>query len=225
MTASQLVCGHWYCWSCLNQLFQVACADKQTFPPRCCGEILTVLEFSWWLTAETRAGYKAAKEEFAPVPSFYCASPRCSTAIPKEDLDAKRQTGKCPACEVYTCSLCRKLMTDHIKMDIDSRICPKDENEVRLLELTKEKGWRQCPSCLNMVEKTSGCPHISCICGVEFCYYCGGGFDGDENDCTCNKDDVAEDDSDDNEQEDEDENSVRASDGLSEGSGFWDFVT
>jgi len=36
-------------------------------------------------------------------------------------------------------------------------------------------GFRICPSCKRMVEKTQACNHISCSCGKHFCYYCGAG--------------------------------------------------
>ncbi|TDL20326.1 hypothetical protein BD410DRAFT_725893 [Rickenella mellea] len=37
-----------------------------------------------------------------------------------------------------------------------------------------------CPKCGVMVEKLSGCNHISCQCGEHFCFVCGGAFPDDE---------------------------------------------
>ncbi|PYH85696.1 hypothetical protein BO82DRAFT_165751 [Aspergillus uvarum CBS 121591] len=34
-------------------------------------------------------------------------------------------------------------------------------------------GWQTCPRCGRLVELDSGCHHMMCLCGVEFCYFCG----------------------------------------------------
>ncbi|PYI20440.1 hypothetical protein BO99DRAFT_456587 [Aspergillus violaceofuscus CBS 115571] len=34
-------------------------------------------------------------------------------------------------------------------------------------------GWQTCPRCGRLVELDSGCHHMICLCGVEFCYFCG----------------------------------------------------
>lgn len=32
---------------------------------------------------------------------------------------------------------------------------------------------RKCPKCVHWIEKSSGCNHMTCKCGYEFCYSCG----------------------------------------------------
>ena len=44
-------------------------------------------------------------------------------------------------------------------------------------------GYRICPNCKHIVEKTAACNHISCACGKHFCYYCGAGPWNDGHDC------------------------------------------
>ena len=34
----------------------------------------------------------------------------------------------------------------------------------------------KCPSCSQLVERSYGCDHMSCVCGAEFCYRCGGTY-------------------------------------------------
>eukprot|EP00548_Thalassiothrix_antarctica_P012802 CAMPEP_0194173398 /NCGR_PEP_ID=MMETSP0154-20130528/7742_1 /TAXON_ID=1049557 /ORGANISM="Thalassiothrix antarctica, Strain L6-D1" /LENGTH=180 /DNA_ID=CAMNT_0038886451 /DNA_START=16 /DNA_END=556 /DNA_ORIENTATION=+ len=42
-----------------------------------------------------------------------------------------------------------------------------------LLDLSKQEGWKQCPSCSILIELRSGCNHITCQnCTEEFCYRC-----------------------------------------------------
>ncbi|TRM63513.1 hypothetical protein BD626DRAFT_630022 [Schizophyllum amplum] len=43
----------------------------------------------------------------------------------------------------------------------------------QLLQLAHNNDWRRCPRCLIFIELVHGCNHMSCICGMQFCYKCG----------------------------------------------------
>ncbi|KAG8933605.1 hypothetical protein FRC02_011527 [Tulasnella sp. 418] len=45
-------------------------------------------------------------------------------------------------------------------------------------ELARRAGWRRCPRCKMIVERSSGCAHMSCRCGHHFCYRCGSDYMG-----------------------------------------------
>ena len=42
-------CGHTYCGECINKLFDRAAEDESNFPPKCCGEIITLEDTKWFL--------------------------------------------------------------------------------------------------------------------------------------------------------------------------------
>ncbi|OMO65991.1 hypothetical protein COLO4_30854 [Corchorus olitorius] len=49
----------------------------------------------------------------------------------------------------------------------------KDERsreDILLMELARNRGWRRCPNCKIFVEKIDGCSHVSCRCGCQFNY-------------------------------------------------------
>ena len=85
----------------------------------------------------------------------------------------------CRNCKTITCCVCRNI---HI-----GRPCPGyydamellDPDTRRLLEIN----GRACPSCHEIIIKNEGCDHITCHCGIHFCYRCGqrlmDGFDVD----------------------------------------------
>lgn len=52
------------------------------------------------------------------------------------------------------------------------------EPDADLLELVAARGWARCPACGAGVERVSGCAHMTCACGGEFCYDCGGMWAG-----------------------------------------------
>ena len=39
-----------------------------------------------------------------------------------------------------------------------------------------EENTTQCPSCLQLVNRSTGCNHMVCACGESFCYRCGGHY-------------------------------------------------
>ncbi|KAF2806991.1 uncharacterized protein BDZ99DRAFT_537988 [Mytilinidion resinicola] len=41
------------------------------------------------------------------------------------------------------------------------------------METANRKMWMQCRSCKHMVELETGCYHMTCRCGAQFCYLCG----------------------------------------------------
>ena len=158
-----------------------------SFPPNCCGRPLRISTWGALLDADVLDRYKKIEAEFGATRPFYCAAPKCSTFIPEDAVLPGEAVGVCPKCSDSTCKNCKRLMSDHDHNQwlLAHRVCPKeDEDLTKLYELGCEKKWKQCPSCMNMVEKADGCNHMDCICGVEFCYRCGKLFD-EEDDCEC----------------------------------------
>ncbi|CAG8223995.1 unnamed protein product [Penicillium salamii] len=45
-------------------------------------------------------------------------------------------------------------------------------NDALLERLMKRKAWRRCLMCSRVIERISGCSHIQCPCGFDFCYKC-----------------------------------------------------
>ena len=89
--------------------------------------------------------------------------------------------------------ICRKedcdgfLNTDSLKNECEickESHCPKclevthkgrcDKSTARVLE--KKYKLKHCPNCKMVVQKNTGCDHITCHCSYEFCYLCGKAF-------------------------------------------------
>lgn len=72
-------------------------------------------------------------------------------------------------------------------IEIDSACCEAGE-EIDKGDFTCEdctdldivSSYISCPGCGIRVVKTSGCNHMTCLCGVHFCYLCGKEFDEEE---------------------------------------------
>lgn len=81
---------------------------------------------------------------------------------------------RCATCHLDWCALCD---SGH---DADSS-CEAFANWLRensaadahFDELVQKQKMRRCPSCGHMVQKESGCNHMTCRCQHHFCYSCG----------------------------------------------------
>ena len=182
-----LDCGHGYCSGCLN-LFLTAAADNQWFPIVCIGDgetcnIPIALPFiSRFLP---RHPFKHLVESaFAtylqknPTQFRYCKTPDCIQTYRREPVD-EASIITCPSCFVTTCSSCSE---DHENMTcIEYRILHDPEEQERLNnELADGSGYKRCPRCAVWVEKTGGCNHMTCRCGVHICWTCLGVFEPGE---------------------------------------------
>ena len=66
--------------------------------------------------------------------------------------------------------------------NLDNFVCEscKEEairREMQTDEYFLKENFKKCPGCLTATTKTSGCNHITCVCGEHWCYECGKAFD------------------------------------------------
>ncbi|KNZ74599.1 putative E3 ubiquitin-protein ligase [Termitomyces sp. J132] len=76
----------------------------------------------------------------------------------------------CPAgCGQKWCKRCQQ----RIESSGLSHSCD-GSSELRML--SEREGWKNCPGCNTLIEKTEGCDHMTCrtpACNTHFCYVCG----------------------------------------------------
>ena len=95
----------------------------------------------------------------------------------RRNADIRRMV--CPACLTTFCGLCRNPWVYGVA-DHSYRAC---RSFLRLPQVQAEESredrfalaafGRRCPGCTRLTERISGCNHISCPCGTEWCYACG----------------------------------------------------
>ena len=59
-----------------------------------------------------------------------------------------------------------------IRQEIEHPCPPAEELDAAASKVILENGWKVCFRCGAVVEKVSGCVHITCTCRNEFCYTC-----------------------------------------------------
>jgi hypothetical protein len=80
-------------------------------------------------------------------------------------VDTKMNNCECWKCHESLCIKCGA--SSH------SGSCT-DNHDVRLDGMVSSKNdWVRCSKCTHVLERISGCDHMTCRCGAEFCFQCG----------------------------------------------------
>lgn len=163
-----LNCGHKWCGECLNSNYRAALQSRSAFPPRCCEIALDHESVQAFLDEDLLIELITKMDEFTDVDPIYCQTPKCTGGyIARNNI--KGQWANCTACFKTTCVECKGRGSEHPTPDAHPKLLEKLDEE-----LATKEGWKQCPGCKNMVEKSDGCNFMTCECGHEFCYLCGG---------------------------------------------------
>ncbi|KAF2655140.1 hypothetical protein K491DRAFT_679106 [Lophiostoma macrostomum CBS 122681] len=155
---------HVYCHGCLVDLFKCALVDTSLFPPRCCKVAIPIETCREIVPKDFIKDFDLKVEELATPNPTYCADPACANFIQAKNI--KHDIGTCVFCRTKTCTICKK--EEH------KGLCPEDPQVKLLMDAAKRSKWQMCSNCKNMVELSSGCFHMLCRCGNQFCYVCGG---------------------------------------------------
>ncbi|KAI0371231.1 hypothetical protein BV20DRAFT_191557 [Pilatotrama ljubarskyi] len=171
--AIQVSCGHLYHAECLLQLVEVAMRSPAQFPPRCCKRPVHLSSFEHLLDAREKDAYTMREMEQATARRVYCSSPRCSRFLGPRVKQIPVQIYTCPitSCNMRTCARCKAAVGPSTTPETHQ--CVHDPGHRAALQLGSRLGWVRCPDCEHLVERDSGCAHMRCICGAQFCYSCG----------------------------------------------------
>lgn len=183
---TQLVrpCDHYYCRACLagqclslshmlcdaNQYisfvtdwFQRVLREKPKKRPRCCKRDLPVNLVAHQLGPVFSQAYRMFELELMTPNPLYCSSRKCAAFVPPSNIHG--DVGLC-RCGGRTCRHCRS-------QEHRDKLCAQDKETQKVEELGKRKGWKHCPKCQHMIERTAGCLHMTCSqCRTEFCWKC-----------------------------------------------------
>ncbi|CAD0037545.1 unnamed protein product, partial [Aureobasidium pullulans] len=159
----------------MTSVLTATIGDEALYPPRCCGQEISFESVQGLLNDRLQIRYREKKMEYDTEPNnrTYCHNTTCGSFIYAALIED--EAGLCLDCGRTTCTICKR--ATHYGD------CPSDEGTRRLLELAENRGWQRCynAKCHRVVELSSGCNHITCVCGAQFCYICGSRW----RTCTC----------------------------------------
>jgi hypothetical protein len=146
-------CGehHTYCKDCLKHIFTAATHDESRFPPRCCEAPIPLSEIENELSSVELKQYFAAVEEYSAAKRTYCANSECGKFVSSKSIVA--DNAHCNHCQTNTCVHCGAVS--------HWGDCPEDKALQAALDRAREEGWQRCYRCRTMVERPSGCNHMT----------------------------------------------------------------
>ncbi|KAI0532787.1 hypothetical protein GGR58DRAFT_488866 [Xylaria digitata] len=160
---SRAPCQHEYCRQCLSRLFRDAMVDESLFPPRCCKQHIPLDKSQLFLDANVVRQFRQKALELSTPNRTYCHNMSCAAFIPP--ANCSYTTATCGECRRQTCTTCKGVSHDGD--------CPNDEQLQQVIQLAREQGWQRCQNSWGIVEPNTGCNHMTCRCGFQFCYACG----------------------------------------------------
>ncbi|KAJ0261371.1 Uncharacterized protein HA466_0045050 [Hirschfeldia incana] len=191
-------CRHRFCFHCVKQHVEVKLLHGTV--PNCphdgcksemvmdaCRRVLTPKLGEMWK--------RRIKDNAVPVTErVYCPYPRCAALMSKAKIteSAKSLLSVYPDSGVRRCVECRGLFCVDCNVPWHGKVsCTEYKklhpippaDDVKLNSLASNKTWCQCEKCLHVIELTQGCNHITCRCGYEFCYKCGGEWNKETGTC------------------------------------------
>ncbi|KAF9081554.1 hypothetical protein BGX23_000743 [Mortierella sp. AD031] len=160
--------NHAYCLECLARYVDTqvkAQAWPITCPHESCREVVSSFAVETLLGSGAFQWHRLAVEH-AIQKKIYCPYNACGRLIDGDRNDEQEAVDlPCPYCSKLFCAMCHG--EAHKGINCEQRL------DKIFANLATDSNWKSCPSCNHMIEKESGCNHMTCRCGTEFCYTCG----------------------------------------------------
>ncbi|KAF8338500.1 hypothetical protein F5887DRAFT_514967 [Amanita rubescens] len=172
----RLGCKHIYCTECIRH-FLLTASERKQFPLVCAGDddqckvpiaipkiqqFLSPQQFNELLEAAVASYVEKQPDKFR-----YCTTADCQQVYRR---GTKANT--CPSCLASICTKCDKEAHEGMTCAERELLDNPAEQERLNEQWALTAGAKRCPSCRVYVQKTEGCNHMTCRCGVHFCWIC-----------------------------------------------------
>jgi hypothetical protein len=163
------------CVECLRDYLLANYKEAHQYPIRCCcdhacREQIAYRDVSLVLTEEQMAVYdkfsiRSAFDSTKSAVPIYCPLAGCSFLMLLDQEALRNPELTCLHCNKKFCAKCS--VAWHEGLTCDAYMAGRGDNETRranelaLEDLLKEKNWFRCPECGQIIERSSGCNHIT----------------------------------------------------------------
>jgi len=178
----KISCGHTYCTACFRHMltsasnFPIICIDDQStcntpIPIPTIQHVLNNQQFNDLLRTAFTTHIDRHPQDFR-----YCRTADCQQ-IYRCDTTPNGSMVHCPACLFSVCASCHEEAHDGMTC-VERKLHNDPEEQERLTDqFAHKEGFKKCPRCSIWIEKTVGCNHMECRCGIHMCWVCMGIFD------------------------------------------------
>ncbi|OAY52618.1 E3 ubiquitin-protein ligase RNF144B [Manihot esculenta] len=172
-------CAHSYCSECISKHVAAKIEDnitKVTCPGLNCEAVLELETCRVKLSNKVIDLWEEAlcKELISASQRFYCPFRDCSAMMVADSEGESIKEAECPFCHRSFCAWCCVPWHSGVECEVFQKLNEDERGreDLMVMEIAKEKKWSRCPNCKFYVERTEGCPHITCRCSFQFCYGC-----------------------------------------------------
>ncbi|CAI2369580.1 unnamed protein product [Moneuplotes crassus] len=177
-----LTCGHIFHPECIGQHLE-AKTEEKSFPIKClehkCDTELTDDEIKEFCDKELYSKIQKFQLEIFLEQNCEifnrCPTPDCEFIF---EWNASKEDSnfKCALCSKTYCIMCRVEWHEGLSCRDYRELKGYPPEDRAFYKFIKGTRFKQCPQCKFWVEKSSGCNHMTCRCGYQFCYRCGGKY-------------------------------------------------
>ncbi|CAN1343925.1 E3 ubiquitin-protein ligase RSL1 [Linum perenne] len=95
---------------------------------------------------------------------YYCPFRDCSAMLLVEPQEELIRESECPYCHRLFCAQCGVPWHPDVTCEVFQSLGEDERGreDIMVMEMAKSNKWSRCPRCLFYVERTEGCPHITC---------------------------------------------------------------
>ncbi|KAM7280572.1 hypothetical protein ACFE04_007706 [Oxalis oulophora] len=169
-------CIHWFCQDCITKLISTNLENNVAIIPcpglNCKRRTIQLESVRSLLPKSLVDLWSAAlcKNFLNESQTLYCPFRDCNATLLIDNCNEIVRLSECPSCHRLFCAYCNIPWHSGIDCKEHGRL---NEDDMMVIELAKKNKWSRCPRCKFYVERTEGCPHITCRCKYQFCYGCG----------------------------------------------------
>ncbi|KAG8643841.1 hypothetical protein MANES_11G071600v8 [Manihot esculenta] len=173
-------CVHSYCSDCISKHVATKIQDSITIvtcPGVDCKAVLELETCRVKLNKGVIDLWEEAlcEELFSGSQRFYCPFKDCSAMLMVDNGGEAIREAECPFCHRLFCARCYVPWHSGVVCEEYQRLNEHERGreDLMVMELARDNKWTRCPRCKFFVERTAGCPHMTCRCSFQFCYGCG----------------------------------------------------
>lgn len=174
------VCLHTCCSNCMVQYIRTRIGEGRK--PKCpsnCGTQMTTIEQLQSFVPDLVPVFKEMLDlETIPARQHCALLLNLSVSRPASDaIQCFFPKLHCSSCGDFSCQSCVSKWHESVTCDqFKATLAPPMPDSIDL---------SRCPNCRHGVLRTSGCIHITCRCGFEFCYSCEAPYVNHFPSCNC----------------------------------------
>jgi hypothetical protein len=183
-----LPCGHSYCKICMTDWLRHASTDISLLPLKCCKiPLRNSIDIAKKLL-DTKTAHKLIDkiDEIRCTNKMYCPNAACAAFIDLDKAECSidvQSNFACHNCHTSICIKCKLMSHSALSSSCEKAISIMKQAEIADQNTMKGLGYQRCNQCNRFVELATGCHHMTCLCGNEFCFVCGKGWKPRE--CSC----------------------------------------